>query len=194
MAWVGDERRPDAGTAARRVHALRAQVVLHVTGPLRGARVQVPLELLEYLRVRLADDVRQDVQPAPVRHADDGLVHLRAGSLGEHRIEQRDERLGALQGEPLLADELGLQERLERLGDVEPGQDADLVVVLGPAVRPLDACLQPGALVGVLHVHVLDADSAAVRVAQHAEDLPQPHSRRPAEASGGEVSLKIPEC
>src|SRR5450755_3601860 len=65
--------------------------------------------------------------------------------------------------------------------------------MLGPAVRPLDALLQPGAFLRVLHVHVLDADSAAVRVAQHAEYLPQPHPRRPAETAGGEFPLEIPE-
>ncbi len=128
-----------------------------------------------------------------MRHGDDGLVHLPAGSLGEHRIEQRDQRLGALQREPALADELRLQEHLERLGDVEPGQDADLLVMVGPAVRPLNALLQPGAFLRVLHVHVLDADGAAVRVAQHAEYVAQPHPRAAAEAAGGEVPLQVPE-
>ena len=50
--------------------------------------------------------------------------------------------------EPALADELGLQEHLERLGHVQPGQDLHLLVVAGPAVRPLDPRLQPGALLG----------------------------------------------
>ena len=65
--------------------------------------------------------------------------------------------------------------------------------MLGPAVRPLNARLQPGAFLRVLHVHVLDTDSAAVRIAQHAEYLPQPHPRRPAETAGGELPLEIPE-
>ena len=116
-----------------------------------------------------------------------------AGGRGEHRVQQRDQRLGALQREPPLADELGLQEHLERLGHVEPGQDADLLVMLGPAVRPLDPRLDPGALLRVLHVHVLDADSAAVGVAQHAEYLAQLHPRLAAETAGGELPLQVPE-
>src|SRR5690606_41456817 len=51
----------------------------------------------------------------------DALPILRG--RGDHRVEQRDERLAALEREPLLADELGLQEGLERLGVVEPAQD-----------------------------------------------------------------------
>ena len=116
-----------------------------------------------------------------------------AGRLGEHRVEQRDQRLGALQREPALADELGLQEHLERLGDVQPGQDAHLLVVVGPAVRPLDPGLDPGPLLRVLDVHVLHADRAAVGVAQHAEDLPQLHPRLAAEAAGGELALQVPQ-
>jgi hypothetical protein len=56
---------------------------------------------------------------------------------------------------------------------VELAQDAQLVLArhLGVALHPL---LDPGPLLGVLDVHVLDADRAAVRVAQDAEDVAQP--------------------
>jgi hypothetical protein len=63
----------------------------------RRGRVQVALELGEDLRVGLADDVGQHVQPAAVRHAEYGLVHLLPRGLGQHRVQQRDQRLGALQ-------------------------------------------------------------------------------------------------
>ncbi len=63
----------------------------------------------------------------------------------------------------------------------------------GGVVRPLDPGLDPGPLVGLLDVHVLDADRAAVRVAQHAEDLPQLHQRPAAEAAGRELALQIPQ-
>ena len=45
----------------------------------------------------------------------------------------------------------------------------------------------------VLDVHVLDADGAAVGVAQHAEDLAQLHPRLAAEAAGGELALQVPQ-
>jgi hypothetical protein len=83
-----------------------------------------------------------------------------------------DDGLAALEGEALLADELGLQEGLEGLGGVEPAQDAHLLVARRLGVADLDL---PGstALLGVLDVHVLDADGAAVGVAQDPEDLAQ---------------------
>ena len=193
VARVGHQRDRDLRPVARRVLALRAEVVLDVTGPVGAGRVQVPLELLEDLRVGLADDVGEHVEPATVRHAHDGLVQLLVGGLGEHGVQQRDQRLRALEREPALPDELGLQEHLERLGHVQPGQDPDLLVVLGPEVRPLHAGLDPGALLRVLDVHVLDADRAAVRVAQHAEYLPQLHPRLAAEPAGRELPLQVPE-
>ena len=49
------------------------------------------------------------------------------GRVAEHLVEQRDQRLAALQREPALADVLGLQERLERLGRVEPAEDVLLL-------------------------------------------------------------------
>ena len=50
----------------------------------------------------------------------------------------------------------------------------------------LDPLLDPVLLVGLLDVHVLDADGARVRVTQHAEDVAQRHDRR--EPSGTEVA------
>ena len=49
------------------------------------------------------------------------------------------------------------------------------------------------ALLGVLDVHVLDADRAAVRVAQHAEDVAQLHLALAAEAVRDELAVEVPE-
>ncbi len=108
-------------------------------------------------------------------------------------VEERDDRLAALEREPLLPDELGLQEGLERLGGVEPAQDPQLLLAVGLGLRPLDPVLDPGPLVGILDVHVLDADGAAVRVAQDAEDLAQRGDRLAAEAAGGELAVEVPQ-
>ena len=100
-------------------------------------------------------------------------------------VEHRDDRLAALEREPLLPDELGLQEALERLGRVEPLEHVQLQLGVGLLRLLLDPLLDPLALLGVLDVHVLDADVAAVGVAQHAEHVAQLHhavgrrSRRP---------------
>jgi hypothetical protein len=144
-------------------------------------------------RVGLADDVGEHVEPAAVRHPDHGLVQARVGGLADHRVKQRDQRLAALKREPPLADVLVLQERLERLGHVELGEDAHLLVVAGAGRRDLDMRLDPLALFRILDVHVLDADRAAVGVAQHAEDLAQPSDRLAAEPAGGELALQVPQ-
>ena len=63
----------------------------------------------------------------------------------------------------------------------------------GAFCRGLDVRLDPLALFRVLDVHVLDADRAAIRVAQHAEDLAQPHDRLAAEPAGRELALQVPQ-
>src|SRR5699024_8950788 len=57
----------------------------------------------------------------------------------------------------------------------------------------LDPLLDPGALLGVLDVHVLDADGPAVGVPQDAQDLAQGQPGRPAEPTGGEAALQVPQ-
>src|SRR3569833_2112027 len=193
VARVGHQRRADLRAVAGHEVAVGAQVVLDVAGALRAARVEVALELTEDLAVGLADDVGQDVEAAPVGHADDDLVEVFLCGAGDRRVEQRDQRLAALEREALLPDELGLQERLERLGRVEPAEDMLLLLAVRLARRDLDARLDPGALLGILDVHVLDADGAAVGVAQHAEDVAQLHRRLAAEAAGGELPLQVPQ-
>ena len=94
---------------------------------MRLRRVQVALELGEDLRVRLADDVGQHVEPAAVRHADDDLVEPVLGGLVDRGVHHRDDGLGALQRKPLLPNVFGRQEGLERLRGVELAQDVLLL-------------------------------------------------------------------
>ncbi len=126
--------------------ALGAEVVLHVAGALDGARVDVALELAEDLGVLLADDVGEHVEPAAVGHADRDLVEAGLGGRLADLVDDRDRGLAALEGEPLLADELGLQEGLERLGLVELEQDPQLLLAGRLGVRLLDPLLDPAAL------------------------------------------------
>src|SRR5690606_29914704 len=95
--------------------------------------------------------------------------------------------------EALLADVLRLQERLERLGLVELAEDAQLLVVVRLLVGALELLLEPVALLVVADVHVLDADRAAVRVAQHAEDVAELGLALAAEAARDDLSLEVPE-
>ena len=54
-------------------------------------------------------------------------------------------------------------------------------------------CLQPAPLLRVGDVHVLDADPAAVRVAQHAEDVAQLHQLLAGEAADRELAVEVPQ-
>ena len=65
------------------------------------------------------------------------------------------------------------------------------VVRLG--VLDLDPVLDPAALLGALDVHVLDADPAAVGVAQHAEDVAQLHLLLAGEAADREGAVQVPQ-
>ena len=175
--------------------ALDAQVVLDVAGALHGARVDVALELAEDRTGALAGDVDQHVEAAAVGHADADLLEAVAGGLLADLVEQRDRGLATLEAEALLADELGLQERLERLGLVELGQDAELLLARRLGVAALEALLEPATLGRVLDVHVLGADRARVRVAQDAEDLTQLHVAALAaeRRTGGELAVEVPQ-
>ncbi len=176
VARVGGER--DVHRTARLAGEVagRADVVLHVARTLRHVGVELALELAEDLRVRLADDVREHVEPAAVRHAHDDVAHPVGGRGFEQEREHRDERLGAFEAEPFLPEVLGVQEALERFGGVQPAENRSLVVDARLGVRAFHVVLDPGLLVGLLDVHVLDADRACVGVAEHAEDVAQLHA------------------
>ncbi len=139
---------------------MRADVVLHVARTLRNVGVELTFELAEDLLVRLADHVREHVEPAAVRHTHHDLFDSGVGGAVDEEVEHRDQRLRAFEAEALLAEELGVQESLERLGVVQRGEDAALVVERRVAVYAFDLLLDPGLLVGLLDVHVLDADGA----------------------------------
>ena len=46
--------------------------------------------------MRLADDVRQHVQAAAMRHADDGFVHVGVGGAIQNFVQNRDGRFARL--------------------------------------------------------------------------------------------------
>ena len=129
-----------------------------------------------------------------MRHADGDLVDAGARGVGQDVVEQRNQGLATLEGEALLAHELRLEELLERLGADEGAQDVALRVGGGGLVRALDALLDPRALLGVLDVHVLDANRACVGVVQAREDVAQQHLVGVAETTGGEGAIQVPHA
>ena len=180
-----------AGAAVE--HPPGALVVLHVARALDGLGVEVALELLEDLPVGLAHDVGQHVQPAAMRHAHDDLGHAGAGGGVEQRVEQHDGRLGTLEAEALLPDVAGVEKALEDLGRVQPVEDVALLLVVERRRLALDVLLDPTLLLGVLDVHVLDAQRPAVGVAQHVEDLVERGDVAAGQAVGDEVPGQVPD-
>ncbi len=86
------------------------------------------------------------------------------------------------------------EELLERLGRVQAFEDAVLVAPWsGVLTGAFDLGLDPLLLVGVLDVHVLDADRAAVRVAEHAEQVAEGHLVAAAHAVGEELAVEVPD-
>ena len=106
----------------------------------------------------------------------------------------------ALETEPLLAQVLGAEELLERLGAVQLLEDVPLVVDGQLGVGALDLLLDPALLGRFLDVHVLDADGAAVGVAQDVQDLAEGHPADPADhgvdadlTAGEELPVEVPD-
>jgi hypothetical protein len=91
----------------------------------------------------------------------------------DHGLHGGDGALAALQAEALGADELLGAEGLEALRLGELAEDLALLgrVEGGGPGGALDALLDPGLLLGVLDVHELDADRAAIGGAQPFHDL-----------------------
>ena len=64
---------------------------------------------------------------------------------------------------------------------------------VGLGVLDLDPVLDPAPLLGALDVHVLDADPAAVGVAQHAQHVAQLHLLLAGEAADRERAVQVPQ-
>ena len=173
VARVGGQLHLDVRAGRAHVLADRAEVVLDVARALDGCRVHVALELTEDLVVALADDVGEHVQPAAVGHAEDRAVDVRVGGRRQHGVQDGDGRLRTFETEALGADVLGGQEPLQRLGGVEPLEQVLQRVGVELELDTLHLRLDPALLLRVLDVHVLDADRAAVGVAQHAQQRPE---------------------
>src|SRR5438876_739821 len=84
--------------------ASAGDVVLHVAVAVRGVIAEIILELAEDFGIGFLQDVRQNIEPAAMGHADDVFFHAPLRRFFDERIQQRDQRLGALQREALLAD------------------------------------------------------------------------------------------
>ena len=128
-----------------------------------------------------------------MRHAEHDFLDAQLAGLLDDRLDQRDGALGALEGEPLGAHVLDVQEALEALGLVELREDFLLFVVgqLGGVARALDALLNPRLLVGILDVHELDADLRAIGLLDHRQHLAQRRRLEAERAVGEDLAVEV---
>ena len=126
-------------------------------------------------------------------HAHDRFVEPGLDGLVQDGVEDDDRRLRTFEPEPLLADVAGVQEALEDLGRVQPVEDVPLLVRTRRRRHPFHVLLDPALLVRVLDVHVLDAQGAAVGIAQDREDLVESGQLLAAQAIGHKVPGKVPD-
>ncbi len=152
-------------------------MVFDVSVSLDSRRQEHALELGEDHLVGLVEHVGEDVEAPAVRHPMTISSTPRRPGVLDDRVEQRDQRLPALEREALLADVFGLQELLEGLGRDQPLEEAERV--LRGAGRPVAAALhaldEPVALLAVADVDELDAERAAVGFAQRRDQLAERH-------------------
>src|ERR1700759_5705877 len=103
---------------------------------------------MEDRAVRLAHHLRQHIEPAAMRHADDDLFDAERAAALDDLLERRDHRLAAVEAEALGAGELQVAELLEAFGFDELVEDRALALAgkVDLLVAALDALLQPGLL------------------------------------------------
>ena len=146
-----------------------AEMVFHVAGTLHSARIEVPLELGKNGFVALAHDVRQHVEATPVGHTNHRPIEVCLGSARQDGVKNRDGALGAFNAKPLCADVLRCEKAFEGLRRIESLKNPKFLIMLELNRRTFKASLHPFLFFSVLNVHVLNADLAAIRIAQNAE-------------------------
>src|SRR3990170_5860818 len=140
-----------------------AEVVLHVARALDLVGMgRAALELVEDRPVGLGHDIGEHVETPAMGHADDDLVYAKMAAALDDLLERRNHRLAAVEAEALGAGIFHVEAALEALGLDELFQDRRLALRREADLSAFDTILDPGALLGVGDMHVLDADMAAI--------------------------------
>ncbi len=128
-----------------------------------------------------------------MRHADHDLLHPRGARALDQFVDRRNQALAALEREALLPDVARMQISLELLGLGQLLQQALLHLrrVLGRRPDRLDALLDPVPLRAVADEHVLEADVAAVRVAQRVDQVPERGAVQPDERADADFAVQV---
>jgi len=131
------------------------------------------LKLAENRLVGLAQDVYLDVETSPVGHPQYDLLHARVRTVVQEIGEGGHHHFRPFGGETLLAQVPGMEELFEKTRPAEllPDPPPGFSIEDRPISSGFHPVLEPSTLVGVLQVHVLDPDRAAVGFPEHPQDL-----------------------
>ena len=173
VAWVCRHFNWQLCPTWRNKCANRTKVILHVARSLHRRWVDVALELLENLVITLAHDVAEHVQTTTVSHTQHGTVHSCIGCAGEDGVKNWNCRLCAIEAEALCSNVFCAQETLKSFGCIQTLEHTALVDREIENSMTFNALLDPALFIGGMNVHVLNADGAAICVAQHSEQIAQ---------------------
>ena len=171
VTWVCRELNWQLRSIWRNKRAHRTKVILHVARALHRRWVDVALELLEDLVVALAHDIAEHVQTTAVSHAQYRTVHTCIGGTGEDGVENWNCRLCPIEAETLGSYVLCGQETLECFGSVQTLEYTALVDSEIENSVTFNALLNPALFIGGVNVHVLNANGAAICVAQNTKQI-----------------------
>ena len=132
------------------------------------------LELAEDLGVGLVHNVRQDVEPPPVRHPEGDHGRAYVGGGADDPVQHRNDHVVPLHREPLLAEERLVKELLEGVYPRESLEKPLRVLTLHSLVEAarLDGLAQPEPLLRVVDVPEIVSRCVAVDPAQLLGSLP----------------------
>ena len=153
-----------------------AQMVFHVARALHlVGRGGAALELVENCAMRLTHHLRQNVEPAAVRHADDNLFDAERPATLDDLFERRNHRLCTVETETLGACEFQIAEFLETFSLNQLVEDRAFAFARerNLLIRPFDPRLNPTFLRRIGDVHELDSERLAVRAAKDRENFAQ---------------------
>ena len=146
-------------------------MILHVARTLHRRWVDVALKLLEDLVVALAHDVAEHVQASAVSHTEHRAMHSCICCAGENGVKNWNCRLGAIETKSLCSYIFCAQETFECFCSIKTFEHSALVDREIENSVTFNALLDPALFVGGVNVHVLDANGAAIRIAQHTKQV-----------------------
>src|SRR5690349_7140783 len=101
MRWIRSELEMNSFSVQRLYLTTIPKVIFYVSAAHGLVHLTGAFKFTEYLLVCFADDVCQYVQPAPVSHPNDHLLHIIVGSCVDNCIECRNCGFTAFQRKPL---------------------------------------------------------------------------------------------